>query len=163
LTFSAELLRAHLSRSQTNEEREHERAARSDERLAHVAGEFVSETRSMLHTAAQLGRPGNRAVAQRHLDDTHERVRRLSAELGLVADRDGQLVARDIVRLIFGVRQLAESNGLQADRHARHGEVIDAIAAFQLAVRRQLGVPNPQSVLSEADYLATTTVPSYAA
>jgi hypothetical protein len=67
-----------------------------------------------------------------------------------------------VERLTYAVRELGERDAPSVEQDALHDEVLKAVRAFQVPVRRQLRVPDPDDVLDEDDYRATTSIPSFA-
>ena len=131
-------------------------ATRWDQDLAHYTAELIASARRLRHIAGRLDRADDRPLMVRLLDEQHESLRSLAAQVGLLGSLDVQERARMVARHAYAVR--AVGDGLGDPRASEYPDsnpddrLVDAIADLQLAVRRQLRMPDADDVLNEAKF-----------
>lgn len=130
-----------------------EKAARWDSMLLELSRDMASAARGASHYAfTSFEHPEERAEL---MNGALQRVRAVSEQIRLVAGKDVQMAARTVRQRTWhvvrsSVTDPAGSNGTGATRAATVA-LEDALQAYYLAVRLQLGVPAPYEVIHDDD------------
>lgn len=127
-TFAIESVKERRARAREGREFARKLETRWDDKLAQVAGEFVSTTR---RCCTQL--VGSTAVSQRWKRDST--WTNCMNDCALCSRNSGSLRIvpgnrpRDIIRLTYRVRELGERGAPKGEQDAAHDDVLNAIAA----------------------------------
>ncbi|MDT7729203.1 MAG: hypothetical protein QOI21_5779 [Actinomycetota bacterium] len=122
---------------------------RWDVPLFELCKQFTASARQVVHLARRLDRAPDRPSQVEKLDEKHAELRGLSEQVRLLGSSELQEAARLVIHHCYAVRATAEG---QPDARAKdyadppEKRMKDAIRAFLIASRRQLGVGNPQDV-----------------
>jgi hypothetical protein len=127
-----------------------ERQDRLDDALRVAASDFVAAARELLHLSRRLERSSDKDTQQKRIDDVHVQLRSLNGQIRLLANPEVQHNARLVVHHAYAVRAvIAEKK--PDERLDAHGKPVeeryqDALEDFYRAVRKQLGVPEAESL-----------------
>jgi hypothetical protein len=132
-------------------------ATRWDRDLAGIASELLASARRVMHTARRIDRYPDRQSALRRLDTRHEELRALAPQVGLLGSLDVQTAARWILREAYAVREVGERRpdphpGAAPAMETPSDRLTRRLQEFEVAVRVQLKVQNPRSILDESEF-----------
>lgn len=127
--------------------------ARWDGALLEKSSALIVAARSVRHLAERFGRVADPDAQRSKIDEAHERLRVLDAEIRLLGNRRVQKAARDVRHHAYSVRVFGEEGrDPRADDYpgtAPIERLSDALQEFQRAVRVQLQAPDPEDVLHD--------------
>ncbi len=131
----------------------HALKTRWDVPLFELSKGFTGATRRLVHLALRLDRAADQEDQLAKIDEIHAELRALSEQMRLLGSAQVQDAARVVVHHCYAVRAVAEG---KPDKRLKDypgttpvGRVQQAIKEFLAAVRKQLGVADPDDVTGD--------------
>ncbi|MER7278134.1 hypothetical protein ABT369_27205 [Dactylosporangium sp. NPDC000244] len=128
------------------------RSIRWDSSLYTVVADFMDSARRLRHLAEGHERTADVDGHAKALDDEHQRLRGLMQKIRILGTGEVQSTARLVLRHAYSVRVVGEGHPDPYETDPRFGGLAPPVRLERaqrdlfIAVRRQLGIKNPEDV-----------------